>query len=122
MRALDRALALVLGLGAGIGHTLGSLAAYGSGTDTLLWSLDAGAFGATLGALHLLRSFRPADRVLAWLVILPTVAWIASCLRFGALLHDVADPRVVMFVAASAGLIGFSLRTALRQSPAPRFA
>jgi hypothetical protein len=70
-----------------------------------------------LGALHLLRSFRPADRALALMLIFPTLAWLVSSLCFGWLIHAPGDPRVVTFMVLCAGLIAFSLRGALEISP-----
>jgi hypothetical protein len=110
---LDRALAVVLGLGAAVGHTLGSLTAYAHQPITLLWALNASVLGAMLGGLHLVRSFRPTDRVLAWLLVLPTLFWLGSAIQFGMLIGRPLDPRVVVIVVASVGLIAFSLKTAL---------
>src|SRR5215469_7525565 len=58
LKYLDRTLAVLLALGAGVGHTLGSLAAYAHEPTTLLWSLNTSVLGVLLGTLHLLRSFR----------------------------------------------------------------
>jgi hypothetical protein len=109
---IDRAFAVLLALGAGVGHSLGSLGAYGHEPMLLLWALNASVLGATLGALHLLRSFRPADRALALLLIAPTCAWLISSLCFGWLIGSPADPRVLSFVALCLGLIAFSVATA----------
>jgi hypothetical protein len=113
LKYLDRTLAVLLGLGAGVGHTLGSLAAYAHEPMTLLWSLNTSVLGVMLGALHLLRSLRPADRTLALLLIFPTLAWLVSALYFGRLIHAPGDPRVVTFIVLCAGLIAFSVRGAL---------
>jgi hypothetical protein len=110
---LDRTLAVLLGLGAGVGHTLGSLAAYAHEPTTLLWSLNTSVLGVTLAALHLLRSLRPEDRALARILIVPTLAWLVSALYFGTLIHAPADPRVIFFALLCVGLIAFSLRGAL---------
>ena len=123
LKYLDRTLAVLLALGAGVGHTLGSLAAYAHEPTTLLWSLNTSVLGVLLGTLHLLRSFRSADRALALLLVLPTLAWLISALYFGALIHAPADPRVVFFVVLCVGLIAFSVRGALgegrRSLPTP---
>jgi hypothetical protein len=115
---LDRTLAALLALGAAVGHTLGSLAAYAHEPATLLWSLNTSVFGATLGALHLLRSFRPADRALAALLLFPTLAWLVSALCFGRIIGAPADPRVVFFALTCVGLSAFSLRALLPRPPA----
>jgi hypothetical protein len=115
-KLIDRALAVLLGLGAGIGHTLGSLKAYAHEPMTLLWALNTSVFGVTLAAFHLFRTYRPNDRALAWILVLPTLAFMVSCVWFGLLIHAPADPRVVAFLIIGLGLTGFSLAKALSPS------
>jgi hypothetical protein len=116
LKRTDRVFAVILGLGS-FGHSYGSLTSYGHQPITLLWSLTASVLVLLLGVLHLLRSLR-SDRVLAWILIAPTLFWLGSAVEFGILIGHPFDPRVLLFVVLSAGLIAFSLRTALdRASP-----
>jgi hypothetical protein len=113
LKIVDRVCAVVLGLGAAVGHTYGSFKFYGHDETTLHWALHASVLGALLGALNLLRSARPQDRALAWIVGVGTVSWAIAAMRFGFLIGNPLDPRVLMFVFVSVFLIGFNLQTAL---------
>jgi uncharacterized membrane protein len=79
----------------------------------LLWALGAGALGVLAGVLNLLRSYRAADRALAWITALGTLAWGIVACAVGALIGRPLDARVVLFEVLAAGLIFFSLRVAL---------
>ena len=114
LKFVDRTFAVMLVLGAEVGHTFGSIKSYGAEPMVLLWALNASAFGVLLGALHILRSYRANDRPLAWLLAVGTGAFALSTLRFGQLLGNLADVRVLIFTLISAVLIVLSLRTALR--------
>ncbi len=114
MRFLDRLLAGLLALGAA-GHTAGSLEAYGHEPLTLLWALCGSLLALLLAALNLLRAARPNDRTLAWLTAAGTAAWLAVSAAFGILIGNLLDPRPLVFILIAAGLLAFSLRTALRR-------
>lgn len=113
MRILDRLLAALLLLGA-VGHTFGSIQSFSNQPLVLLWALCASVLVALLGAINLLRAGRPADRALAWIAAVGTACWLVAAIVFGLLIHHPADPRVLVFVVVSGGLIAFSLRTAFR--------
>ena len=112
LKSIDRAFAVLLLLGAA-GHTLGSVRAYGSQPMVLLWSLSATLFVVLLGALHLLRSFRPGDRPLAWIAAAGSLAWTVMSFEFGVLIGNVLDPRPLIFAILSLALAGLSVRSAL---------
>jgi hypothetical protein len=116
LKVIDRTCAVVLGLGAAVGHTYGSFKAYGHDETTLLWALNASVLGLLLGALNLLRSARPDDRALAAIVGAGTVCWIISAARFGFLIDNPLDPRVLMFLLVSVILVLFNLQTAMGSS------
>lgn len=115
MRTIDRLLAVLLLLGA-VGHTFGSIHSYSRQPLVLLWALCASVLVALLGALQLLRAARPADRPLAWIATAGTACWLAAAIAFGVLIRDPLDPRVITFIIICAGLIAFSLQTALRRA------
>jgi hypothetical protein len=110
LKILDRVLACVLILG-GIGHTLGSLQFYKNDQLTLLWSLSASLFIFLLGTLNLVRAGRPADTILAWICLVAGLCHIASSLRFGVLIGNLFDFRVVIFTLVTFGLCAMSVRT-----------
>ena len=111
LKHVDRGMAVILGLGAAVGHSLGSVSAYAAQPMTLLWALNASALGALLAVLHLLRSFRGRDRPLAAAAGIGSLFWMVSSLCFGLLIGNPFDPRIVMFIVISAGLIAFSVRS-----------
>ena len=110
MKEVDRTLSVLLILG-GVGHSLGSYKAYHSDQMELLWALCASLFVFLLGTINLLRASRPSDGALAWICFGALIAWIPSAIRFGQLAGNLLDFRVVIFVALSLALCGFSLRT-----------
>jgi hypothetical protein len=112
LKILDRVLSGLLILG-GIGHTLGSFQAYKSDQMTLLWSLCASLFVFLLAALNLIRAGRPQDRALAWVCLVAGLCWIAACLRFGVLIGNLLDVRLLIFGVLSLGLCAFCVRTLL---------
>lgn len=112
-KVIDRALAVLLILGAG-GHTAGSFNAYGNQPMVLLWALSASILVILLGALNLLRGGRPGDRALAWICAAGLVAWMGCCVAFAAIAGTWLEPHAAIFLLLSAGLLAFSLRTALR--------
>lgn len=113
LKTIDRILAVILGLGAAVGHTYGSLTAYAHQPITLLWALNASVLGTLLAVLHFVRSLRTEDRALALILIPPTLFWLGSSMEFGILIGRPFDPRVLTFAVASLGLAAFSLTTAL---------
>ena len=118
LKTIDRILAVILGLGAAVGHSYGSLMAYAHQPVTLLWALNASILGTLLAVLHFVRSLRPGDRSLAWILIPPTLFWLGSSMEFGILIGRPFDPRVLTFAVASLGLAAFSLKTALGSAAA----
>lgn len=110
MKILDRVLGCVLILG-GVGHTLGSLQFYKNDQMTLLWSLSDSLFILLLGALNLVRAGRPGDTALAWICLVAGLCHIASTLRFGTLIGNFFDFRVVLFILVTLGLCAMSVRT-----------
>jgi hypothetical protein len=75
---LDRTLAVLLIAGAGVGHVAGSIAAYDHQPQVLLWSVGAGGLGVLVGAMNLMRSFRPGNTAIAWLSAGAACAWHAG--------------------------------------------
>ena len=110
MKTLDRVLGCILILG-GIGHTFGSLQFYKNDRLTLLWALSASLFIFLLGALNLVRAGRPEDTTLAWMCLVAGLCHIASTLRFGVLIGNLLDFRVVIFILVTLGLCAMSART-----------
>ncbi len=110
MKILDRVLGCILILG-GVGHTLGSLQFYKHDQLTLLWSLSFSLFVFLLGALNLVRAGRPEDTTLAWICLVAGLCHIASALRFGVLIGNLFDFRVVIFTLVTLGLCAMSGRT-----------
>jgi hypothetical protein len=64
-----------------------------------------------LAALNLIRAARPADTALAWLCLMAGFCWILVCLRFGLLIGNVFDFRVMIFLVLTAGLCAMCVRT-----------
>jgi MFS family permease len=112
MRIVDRILAILLALG-GIGHTLGVSKIYHDKPDLLFWSLTTSALIFLAAALNLLRSWRPGDAALGWITAAGTFAYLVITLCFGRLIHNFADPRVVIFGIISAALTLLSIRSAV---------
>jgi hypothetical protein len=109
LNVLDRVLGCVLILG-GIGHTFGSLQFYKHDQLTLLWALSASLFIFLLGTLNLVRAARPEDTILAWICLIAGLCHIASTLRFGVLIGNLFDFRVVLFILVTLGLCAMSVR------------
>jgi hypothetical protein len=97
----------------GIGHTYGVLNFY-KDPSTLFWSLTATVLIFLLAAINLLRTWRPGDRALAILTSCASAAYLVISLRFGQLIDDLTDPRVILFSVLSAGLAAFGLRQAMQ--------
>jgi len=112
LKNLDRALATLLFLGA-IGHTFGSIAAFRGRPATLLWALCASVLIVLIGAINLLRTWRPGDRLLACLAAIGALCWLVASVAFGIIINNLTDLRVVVFAVLSMGLIIFSVRDAL---------
>jgi hypothetical protein len=110
MKTLDRVFGCILIL-CGVGHTIGSLQFYKHEQLTLLWSLSFSLFIFLLSALNLVRAGRPADRTLAWICLVAGFCLIASALRFGTLISNLFDFRVVLFFLVTVGLCALSVRT-----------
>jgi len=113
IKHIDRTLAVLLFLGAVVGHTYGSFKFYGHDPLMLFWSLHASVLGGLLGILNFLRTLRQQDRALACITVAGTAIWTVSAVRFGVLIGNSTDQRIVMFVAISLGLIALGLRSAL---------
>ena len=112
MKILDRVLGSILILG-GVGHTFGSLQFYKHDQLTLLWSLSFSLFIFLLGTLNLVRAGRPKDTTLAWICLVAGLCHIAATLRFGVLIGNPFDFRVVFFIVVALGLCAMSVRTIL---------
>ncbi|MEA3081431.1 MAG: hypothetical protein QOD54_1099 [Sphingomonadales bacterium] len=112
MKWLDRGLSCLLILGS-IGHTFGVLNFY-KDPHTLFWSLTASELIFLLAAINLLRTWRPADRALAAITAAASAAYLLFTLRFGQLIGDMTDFRVILFGVLSLGLTAFGIRDALR--------
>ena len=111
---IDRGLSCLLILG-GIGHTFGVIGFY-KDAHTLFWALTASVLIFLLASVNLLRSWRPGDRALAILTACASAANLIITLRFGQLIGNLADFRVLLFGAISLGLLCFGLRDAMRSS------
>jgi hypothetical protein len=110
MKTLDRVLGCILILG-GVGHTFGSLQFYKHDQLTLLWSLSFSLFIFLLGALNLVRAGRPNDTTVAWICLVAGLCHIVATLRFGVLISNLFDFRVVLFILVTVGLCAMSVRT-----------
>ena len=108
-KQIDRVLAVLLSLGA-IGHTVGSIAAFRNQPATLLWALCASALIALVSAINLLRTWRPGDRLLAWIAVTGTLSWLVASIAFGVIIGRLIDPRVVVFVVLTIGLLAFGIK------------
>ena len=116
MRWIDRGLSLLLILG-GIGHTFGVISFY-KDPHTLFWSLTASILIFLLAAINLLRSWRPGDRALAAITAVASAAYFLFTLRFGQIIGNLVDFRVILFAALTLGLTAFSVLQALGRRPA----
>ena len=113
MRYLDRALSVLLLLGAA-GHTFGVVGYYRGQTDALFWALSETLLVVLLAAVNLLRTDRPQDRGLAWIATVASASYIVFSIAFGRIIaHDIFDPRTIAFGLVSLGLTLLGLRTAL---------
>jgi len=115
MKWVDRGLSCLLILG-GVGHTLGVLDFY-TEPQTLFWSLTASELIFLLAAINLLRSWRPNDRALAAITAVATAVYFGFTLRFGQIIGNLFDFRVILFGALTLGLTAFSVRDAVQRSP-----
>jgi len=115
MKWVDRGLSCLLILG-GLGHTFGVLDFYND-PQTLFWSLTASELIFLLAAMNLLRSWRPTDRALAALTVVATGAYFLFTLRFGQIIGNLFDFRVILFGALTLGLTAFGVRDAIARRP-----
>src|SRR5689334_11112624 len=113
MRWIDRGLSVLLILG-GVGHTLGVLDFYKE-PHTLFWSLTASELVFLIAVINLLRSWRAGDRALAAICAAASAAYFVFTLRFGQIVGNLLDFRVILFGALTLGLTLFSLRDAIGQ-------
>lgn len=104
MQKLEYGLCLLLAI-AGMGHTVGSFLFYTPGTDTFVWALSASALVFTLVFMNVLRIHRPGDRTLAIGTATATLIWAGLALAFGHSIGAIADPRVLMQMIVSLGLV-----------------
>ena len=114
MKWIDRALSCLLILGS-VGHTLGVMEFY-KDAHTLFWSLTASELIFLLAAINLVRSWRPAERALAAITAVATAAYFLFTLRFGQIIGNLVDFRVILFAALTLGLTAFSVRDAIASS------
>lgn len=111
---IDRGLSFLLILG-GIGHTFGVISFY-KNPHTLFWALTDSVLLFLIAAINLLRTWQPGNRQLAVVTAGASAANLVITLRFGQLIGNIADFRVILFAVLSLGLTGFSLRDAMRRS------
>ena len=114
MRWIDRGLSCLLIL-SGLGHTFGVLNFYRD-PQTLFWSLLATLFIFLIAAVNLLRTWRPGDRGLAVITTCASAAYFVATLRFGQIIGNIADFRIILFGMLTLGLTAFGLRDAMRKS------
>jgi hypothetical protein len=112
MKIVDRVFGWLMALGS-LGHSMGSLHAYGSRPELLLWAESATLAGLLVAALNLLRVGRPKDRTLAWISFAASLAWFALAFAFGKVVGNLLDIHAVIFIVITAVLAALSLRTAL---------
>ena len=112
LKKIDKSLSGLLLLGS-VGHTFGVMQFYAGQPMILFWSLAAGALTFLLAALNFLRAGRPGDRALAWVTLAGTLCQLVIALRFGVLIGDLLDPRVIFFSVVCLGLGAFGMRTGL---------
>lgn len=112
LKTIDRSLTGLLLLGA-VGHTFGVTQFYAGQPMILFWSLAAGALTFLLAVLNFLRAGRPGDRALAWVTLAGTLCQLVITLRFGVLIGDLLDPRVIFFSVVCLGLAVFGVRSGL---------
>lgn len=118
MNAVDRTFGWLLIIGS-LFHAVGSVTAYRSRPETLLWALSATLAGLFLAALNLLRVGRPGDKMLAWISFWGCLAWLAVVIAFGEVIGNMLDFRVVTFGALTVVLAIFSFRSARGIHSAP---
>jgi uncharacterized membrane protein len=115
MRWVDRGLSLLLIL-SGIAHAYG-VANFFRDPQTLFWSLVATILIFLIAAVNVLRTWRPGDRALAFVAAGASIAYFLATLRFGRIIGDMADFRVILFGTLTLGLAAFGLRDAMRSGP-----
>jgi hypothetical protein len=115
LKIADRICGWILLLGA-VGHSMGSLQAYGHRPELLLWAECATLMLLLLGALNLLRVGRPGDHALAWVSFAGCIGWLIAVMAFGKLIGNYLDFRFLTQGIVTLALAGFSLRTALGQA------
>lgn len=108
MKWADRGLSCLLIL-AGLGHTYGVLNFYRD-PQTLFWSLTATLLIVLIAAVNLLRTWRRGDRGLAMITTCASAAYFLATLRFGQIIGNLADFRIILFGALTFGLSAFGLR------------
>ena len=116
MKWIDRALSCLLILG-GAGHTFGVLDFY-KDPQTLFWSLTASELIFLLAAINLLRTWRSGERARAAITAVASAAYFLFTLRFGQIIGNLVDFRVILFAPLTLGLTAFSVRDALVRRPA----
>ena len=113
MRWIDRTLSVLLIL-SGVGHTFGVMDFY-TDPHTLFWSLTASLLIFLLAAFNLLRTWRPDDGALAIVTACGTAAYFLFTVRFGQLIGNLVDFRVILFGAITAGLTAFGVAQATQR-------
>ena len=112
MRWIDRGLSVLLIL-SGMAHAYG-VSQFFHDPQTLFWSLLATLLIFLIAAVNLLRTWRPGDRALAGLCAAASLAYFVATLRFGQIIGDMTDFRVILFGVLTLGLAAFSLRDMVR--------
>lgn len=109
MRVFEFGLCALLAL-AGLGHLTGTFLFYAAGTEVFVWSLSASAFVFAIVFLHIVRIRRPDDLPIGNAAIVFSLVWIVLAFLFALAEGNPADPRALMHILASAGLVVTALR------------
>ena len=97
---------------AAAGHLLGTFMFYARKSDLFVWSMSGVLAAARLVALNILRNFRPHDRPIACIALAGSICWLVIVVLSGISAGSFLDPRVLIHLAAAAGLSFFGFRTA----------
>jgi hypothetical protein len=111
MGIVDRIFGWLMVLGS-LGHSMGSIRAYGDRPELLLWAESGTLAGLLVAAMNLLRAGRPQDRTLAWVSFFASVAWFVLAFDFGRVVGNYFDIHAVIFMIITLVLAMMSLRTA----------
>lgn len=109
MRVFELGLCALLAL-AGLGHLTGTFLFYTAGTEVFVWSLSASVFVFAIVFLHIVRIRRPDDVPIRNAAIVFSLVWIVLAFLFALAEGNPTDPRALMHIVASAGLVVTAIR------------